>query len=104
MRLLFKQRMFTWFDSYDIYDDAGHTIYTVEGKLSWGHRLVIYNAMREEIGEIREEVFTFLPRFRMYMNGSCIGFIEREFTFFKTKVSLVLQRLENRRKFHGMGL
>lgn len=85
MRLLFKQRMFTWFDSYDIYDDAGHTIYTVEGKLSWGHRLVIYNAMREEIGEIREEVFTFLPRFRMYMNGSCIGFIEREFTFFKPK-------------------
>lgn len=43
MRLLFKQRMFTWFDSYDIYDDAGHTIYTVEGKLSWGHRLVIYS-------------------------------------------------------------
>ena len=88
MRLLFKQRMFTWFDSYDIYDDAGHTIYTVEGKLSWGHRLVIYNAMREEIGEIREEVFTFLPRFRMYMNGSCIGFIEREFTFFKPKYHL----------------
>lgn len=41
MKLLFKQRMFTWFDSYDIYDEAGHTVYTVEGKLSWGHRLII---------------------------------------------------------------
>ena len=37
MRLLFKQRFFSWFDSYDIYNEAGETVYTVEGKLSWGH-------------------------------------------------------------------
>ena len=36
MRLLFKQRFFSWFDSYDIYNEAGETVYTVEGKLSWG--------------------------------------------------------------------
>ncbi len=36
MKLLFKQRMFTWFDSYDIYDEAGHTVYTVEGELCPG--------------------------------------------------------------------
>ena len=38
MRLLFKQRFLSWFDSYDIYDEEGRTAYTVEGKLSWGHR------------------------------------------------------------------
>ena len=42
MRLLFKQRFLSWFDSYDIYDEEGRTAYTVEGKLSWGHRLEIY--------------------------------------------------------------
>ena len=37
MKLLFKQRMFSWFDSYDIYDQQGNTGYTVKGPLSWGH-------------------------------------------------------------------
>ena len=44
MRLLFRQRLCSWFDSYDIYDEAGNTVYTVEGKLAWGHCLHILNA------------------------------------------------------------
>ena len=36
MKLLFKQRMFSWFDSYDIYDEDGNTFFTVEGKLPGG--------------------------------------------------------------------
>ena len=31
-------------DSYDIYDEAGNTVYVVKGQLSWGHKLVIYDA------------------------------------------------------------
>ena len=37
MKLLFKQRVFSWFDSYDIYNEAGETVYVVKGQLSWGH-------------------------------------------------------------------
>ena len=44
MKLLFKQRLFSWFDSYDIYDEDGNSVYTVKGQLSWGHRLKIYDA------------------------------------------------------------
>ena len=44
MKLLFKQRLFSWFDSYDIYDEFGNTVYVVKGQLSWGHKLVIYDA------------------------------------------------------------
>ncbi|MCR0348195.1 hypothetical protein DWW36_05070 [Erysipelotrichaceae bacterium AF15-26LB] len=88
MKLLFKQRMFSWFDSYDIYDENGNTVYTVEGRLAWGHRLIIYNAYQEQLGEIKEEVFTFLPRFRMYINDACIGYIEKEFSFFRPKFHL----------------
>ena len=32
----FKQRMFSWFDSYDIYDEYGNTLFVVKGQLSWG--------------------------------------------------------------------
>ncbi len=36
MKLLFRQRFFSWFDSYDIYDEDGNTVYVVKGQLSWG--------------------------------------------------------------------
>ena len=67
MRLLFKQRLFSWLDSYDIYDENQQVLYTVEGKLSWGHCLHIHNDHDEHIGTIKEEVLTFLPKFNMYV-------------------------------------
>ena len=33
MKLIFKQRLFSWFDSYDIYYEDGTTAYTVKGQL-----------------------------------------------------------------------
>ena len=82
MRLLFKQRFFSWFDSYDIYDDNGATVFTVEGKLAWGHCLHILNAAGEHIGTVQQRVLTFLPKFDLYEFDRCIGTIKKEFTFF----------------------
>jgi len=62
MKLLFKQRLFSWFDSYDIYDEAGNTVYVVKGQLSWGHKLVIYDAYGNEVGMVVQKVLTFLPK------------------------------------------
>lgn len=88
MKLLFKQRFFSWFDSYDIYDEAGNTVYTVKGQLSWGHCLKIYDAYRNEIGTVRECILSFLPRFEIYMGSRYIGCITKEFTFFKPKFTI----------------
>ena len=88
MKLLFKQRMFSWFDSYDIYDDYGNTIYIVKGQLAWGHLLKIYDSNNNEIGYIKEKIFTFLPKFEIYINREYIGSIKREFTFFKPKYTI----------------
>ena len=52
MKLLFKQRFFSWFDSYDIYDENGNTVFTVQGKMAWGHKLVIYDQNGHEVGKI----------------------------------------------------
>ena len=81
MKLLFKQRFFSWFDSYDIYNEAGQTVYTVKGQLAWGHSLKIYDAQGREIGTVKERVFTFLPKFEMYLGDRYIGCISKEFTF-----------------------
>ena len=73
MRLLFKQRFFSWFDSYDIYDEDGNTVYTVKGQLSWGHCLHILDANGNHIGTVQEKIFTFLPKFELYDADGYIG-------------------------------
>ena len=50
MRMYFKQRMFSWFDSYDIYDEQGNALYVVKGQLAWGHCLKIFDAYGQEVG------------------------------------------------------
>jgi len=85
MKLLFKQRLFSWFDSYDIYDEAGNTIYVVKGELSWGHLLRIYDAAGNDLGMIKEKVLTWLPKFEMYLGDRYIGCISKEFSFFKPR-------------------
>ncbi|WP_317303548.1 LURP-one-related family protein [Acidaminococcus timonensis] len=82
MKLLFKQRIFSWFDSYDIYDEDGNTVFVVKGQLAWGHKLKIYDAQGREVGLVREKILTFLPAFELYENGKYIGRIKKKLTLF----------------------
>lgn len=85
MKLRFRQRFFSWFDSYDIYSETGETVYTVKGELSWGHLLRIYDARGEELGAVKEQVMTWLPKFEMYLGDRYIGCIRKEFSFFRPR-------------------
>lgn len=88
MKLIFKQRFFSWFDSYDIYDENENTVFTVEGKLAWGHKLHILNPAGEHIGTIREKIISFLPKFEMYVGDEYIGCISKRFSLFKPKFDI----------------
>jgi len=88
MKLLFKQRFFSWFDSYDIYDEAGRTVFTVEGKLGLGHRLHILDAAGRQVGSVEEKLLTFLPQYELYAYGEYLGCISKEFTLFSPQFTL----------------
>ena len=85
MKLLFKQRFFSWLDSYDIFDENGNTVYSVEGQLSWGHCLHIHDSHGTHVATLKEKVLTFLPRFELYLGDELeyLGCIQKEFTLFK---------------------
>ena len=85
MKLLFKQRLFSWFDSYDVYDESGTTVFTVKGKFSWGKTLKIYDAVGNELGTVKSRLFSFMPKFDLYQGDTCFGTVSKEFTFFKPK-------------------
>ena len=90
MRLIFKQRFFSFLDSYDIYDENGNTVFTVKGKFSFGRHFIIYSPEGRELGEIRQELFTFRPKYNLYSAESYIGCITKEFTFFKPSFNIDL--------------
>ena len=83
MKLLFKQRMFSWFDSYDIYDEEENTVYTVEGQLSWWHCLHILDRDGYHIGTVQQKVLTFMPKFELYEEEQLVGLLRKEFAFFR---------------------
>ena len=88
MKLLFKQRFFSWFDSYDIYDEFGKVMFEVKGQLSWGKRLEIYDASGAHLGTLCQKVFSFLPTFELYFREEYIGSIQKDFSFFKPSFSI----------------
>ena len=88
MKLLLRQRIFSWFDSFDIYDEEDRTVFTVEGQLSWGHRLEIYDPTGAHLGTVKERVLTFLPQFELYAGEQYLGCIRKEFTFFRPSFTL----------------
>ena len=88
MKLLFKQRLFSWLDSYDIYYEDGSVAYTVKGQLAWWHCLKIFDPEGYEIGTVKEKVLTWMPRFEVYLGEQYIGSISKEFTWFKPKYNI----------------
>ena len=88
MKLLFKQRFFSWLDSYDIYNECGDTVYTVQGKLSWGHRLHVLDQHGRHIATLQEKVLTFLPKFDIYIGDHYVGCIRKELSFFKPRFTV----------------
>jgi uncharacterized protein YxjI len=88
MKLLFRQKLFSWLDSYDVYDEDGAVVFTVQGKLSWGHKLEISDASGVHRGTVTEKVISLLPRFELYEEDAFLGTIRKSFTFFRPKFEL----------------
>lgn len=86
MKLLIKQRVFSWSDTYDIYDEEGEVKYFVKAEfLSIGHRLHVFDRNGKELGIIREKVLSFLPVFEIEIDGVTKGQIKQQFTLLRSK-------------------
>ncbi len=88
MKYYFKQRFFSWLDSYDIYNEDNETEFTVEGVFSLGHCLHVYDRNKEHIGTIKEELFRLLPHFQIFYKDNYLGEIVKEFSFFKPSFTM----------------
>ncbi len=83
MKLLFRQRLFSWFDSYDIFDESETTVYKIKGQMAWGHCLKIFRPDGREEGMVKQKVLAMFPTFELYEGDRHMGHVRREFTPFK---------------------
>lgn len=90
VKLLIKQRVFSWTDSYDIYDAYGLPKYFVKADFfSIGHRLHIYNSETgAEVGVIQEKILTWLGKADIIIGGETKGRISRRWSWFKPKYTI----------------
>ena len=87
MELCIRQRLFSWTDSYDVYDGDGLARYEVRAELlALGHQIHVYDkATGRELGSIHEKLFSLLPRFEIVIDGRVKGVIRKEFSFFRPR-------------------
>ena len=84
MELYIKQRVFSWGDAYDVFDEWGNARYYVKADIfSIGHQIRVFEKNTDrEVGSIHQHFFAFTPGFDIVMEGRTVGVIKKRFTFF----------------------
>ena len=60
----------------------------VKGQLSGGHCLKIFDTYGNEVGTVKERIFTFLPKFEVYLGNNYLGCIQKELSLFKPRYDI----------------
>lgn len=83
-RFLIKQKVFSWTDTYNVFDGNGNPVFFVKADLfSIGHRIRVFNARNnQELGVIQEKVFRIFQEFEISIGGQSYGRIKRKFSLF----------------------
>ena len=88
-QLYIRQKVFSWKDRFTVKDADGIDRYTAEGELwSVGKKLHVYNMAGEEIAYIHQKVWSFKPRFFIFINGIQTAEVVREFTLLRPRYTI----------------
>jgi uncharacterized protein YxjI len=78
MKLLVKEKMLSWLDSYNVYFEDGKKAFEVRGQISWGRCQKIYDADGKEVGKVDEKIISLTPTYIISSHGKKIGSIKRK--------------------------
>ena len=85
MKLLIKEKMFSLFDSFKVYNEEGDTVYKVNGKLALKHSFEVENAKGEVVASLKEKLISLLPEYRVTIHGKDMGAVEKKLTLIHPK-------------------
>lgn len=90
MELLIRQRVFSWTDSYDVYDEDGRPRYEIRAEFfTLGHQIHVWDkASGMEVGSIHQRLLTLLPQFDIVIDGQVQGTITKAFSFLRPRYTV----------------
>lgn len=93
MKLLIRQRVFSWTDSYDVFDEWGTPIYEVRAAFfALGHQIHVYDkATGRDLGSIHQRLLTLMPVFDIVIGGRTMGTVRKQFTFLRPRYQVEYQ-------------
>ena len=84
MKLYIKQKVFSFKDKFNIFDEGGNIKYTATGEIfSLGKKLHITDVAENEVMFIRQRLLTFLPKYEIILGTSDPVEIVKKFTLFR---------------------
>ena len=89
MNLYIKQKVFSFGDSFTIYNEQGDPCFLARGEVfSLGKRLHITDLAGNELALIQQKLFSFLPKYYISRGGRDVAEVVKHFTFFKQEYSV----------------
>ena len=89
MKLYIEQRAFSFTDRFSVYNEQGDVVYTVKGEaFSLGKRLHLYDLGGNELARVEQKVFSFFPKYFLFIGDQQIGEIVQVFHLFKPKYAV----------------
>ena len=86
MNLYIKQKVFSFKDKFTVKDEYGQDKYMVEGEFfSLGKKLHIYDMAGNEEAFIQQKLFSFLPRYFVFVDDRQVAEIVKKFSLFTPK-------------------
>ncbi len=79
--LYISQKFFSLWGKYTVENEAGQTVYTVQGEPSLTRRQKVYDDAGSQVGELHKVLFSWLARFEIDMDGRSVGTIQQKFGF-----------------------
>ena len=89
MKLLIKEKAFSWTDTFTVKDGQGNDRFFVKGELfSFGRKLHVTDVYGEEIAKIEQELFRFRRRYNVTVRGRQTAAVVQEITFFRPRYTV----------------
>ncbi len=89
MNLYIKQKVFSFSDKYNVFDEFGELVFEVKGEIfSLGAKLHIFDTRGVELMTIHRELLTWLPRYTVCENGVERARVTQKFAWFQNKFEI----------------
>jgi len=92
MRLLIKQKVFSFKDKYNIYNEDQQVVFKVEGRFfTLGAKISLSDPDGNELYYIEQQLFTWLPKYTIYKGRQKCAVISQRFSLIRHKLNVVSQ-------------